>query len=120
MKTLRPCPFCRHSDQLELRWLVKGGHFIKCLHCLASGPRNGDENDCIDDWNYAIRKFDFKMVANALAEAGYIENLIDGEAEEISVVIATAIQEAEREKAQPEKVRPDRDDQQRDPNRFMA
>ena len=51
----------------------------------------GDENECADDWNSAIRKFDFVLAANALAEAGYIENLSDGEAEEIAVVIATAL-----------------------------
>ena len=54
----------------------------------------GDESECVDDWNSAIRKFDFELVADALAEAGYIENLGDGEAEEISAVIATAIQTA--------------------------
>ena len=94
MKSLRPCPFCRHSDQLELRWLVKGGHFIKCSYCGAGGPRMGDENECVDDWNSAIRQFDFELAANALAEAGYIENLSDGEAVEIAIVIAAAIQPA--------------------------
>ena len=54
----------------------------------------GDESECVDDWNSAIRKFDFELVADALAEAGYIENLGDGEAEEIAAVIATAIQTA--------------------------
>lgn len=93
MKELRPCPFCQHSDQLEIRWLVKGGHFVKCLHCLASGPRMGDESECADDWNSAIRKFDLELAANALAEAGYIENLSDGEAEEIATVIATAFRQ---------------------------
>ena len=54
----------------------------------------GDGSECVDDWNSAIRKFDFELVADALAEAGYIENLGDGEAEEIAAVIATAIQTA--------------------------
>ena len=54
----------------------------------------GDENECVDDWNSAIRQFDFELAANALAEAGYIENLSDGEAVEIAIVIAAAIQTA--------------------------
>ena len=54
----------------------------------------GEETECVDDWNSAIRKFDLELVADALAEAGYIENLSEGEAEEIAVVIATAIQTA--------------------------
>ena len=61
MKPLRPCPFCRHSDRLEIRWRVKGGHFVECLHCLASGPRVGNESECVNDWNSAIRKFDLEI-----------------------------------------------------------
>ena len=91
MQALQPCPFCQKADQLKLRWRVKGGHFIECTYCLASGPRWGDEQECTDDWNKAPRSICARSAVTALAEAGFIENLDDAEIGEIATLISKAL-----------------------------
>jgi hypothetical protein len=51
----------------------------------------GEASECIDDWNDAMRKSDLNSVAVVLHRAGYIEELTQGESEEIASVLATAI-----------------------------
>lgn len=91
MQALLPCPFCQKADQLKIRWRVKGGHFIECTYCGASGPRWGDEQECADDWNEAPRAICAQSAVLALAKAGFIENLDDDEISEIADLINKAL-----------------------------
>jgi hypothetical protein len=90
MKTLLLCPFCRESENLKIEWRVIGGHYVECAYCLATGPRKGDKQKCVDGWNEALRNICAQSAVAALAEAGFIENLNDDEIGEIADLINKA------------------------------
>lgn len=52
---LSPCPFCGARESAVVDSDDRITHYVWCMTCEASGPREGGRLDAVEAWNRRVR-----------------------------------------------------------------